>query len=152
MSALILTVVHCSVLGGELLCVIAVFICIIPFDKRRQLMRKNVEQRLEEVSWGGNVVVFLTRSAGFEEDWLGLQHPQYGYIVEILQSYLLKTFSIWWEFIIAHYFLAFSLVYKSYSFIESPSLLGVGERGVINGSHCQYKYKILLVDQAPGKL
>ena len=68
MSALILTVVHCSVLGGELLCVIAVFICIIPFDKRRQLMRKNVEQRLEEVSWGGSVVVFLTRSAGFEED------------------------------------------------------------------------------------
>ena len=37
-------------------------------------------------------------------------------------------------------------------FIKTTLHPGVGERGVINGSHCQYKYKILLVDQAPGKL
>ena len=41
---------------------------------------------------------------------------------------------------------------KNYSFIESPPHHGVGQRGVINGSHCHYKYKILLVDQAPGKV
>ena len=29
---------------------------------------------------------------------------------------------------------------------------GVGQRAVINGSHCQHKYKILLVDQAPGNI